>query len=103
MKNARMMTGFLATVVLMAMHVFIQEKVDVVVLEVGIGGECDSTNFVRQSWLCGVTSLHVEHTDLLGNTAEEIAWHKAGITKVGGKCVAGCVVVCWLLNIPATG
>ena len=81
-----MMIGTFGTVLLMAMHIFIQEKVDVVVLEVGIGGEGDSTNFVRQPWLCGVTSLHLEHTDELGNTVEEIAWHKAGITKVSRQC-----------------
>lgn len=67
---------------LMALYIFLQERCDVVILEVGIGGEFDATNFVRRPVACGITSLHVEHADELGNTVGEIAWHKSGIAKV---------------------
>ncbi|XP_041347183.1 folylpolyglutamate synthase, mitochondrial-like, partial [Gigantopelta aegis] len=67
----------------MAFTVFIKEKVDVLVMEVGIGGQNDCTNVIRSPIVCGVTSLGLEHTDKLGNTIEKIAWHKAGIFKKG--------------------
>lgn len=47
---------------------FLQQKVDVVVLEVGIGGRLDATNCVREPVVCGVTSLGFDHMELLGNT-----------------------------------
>ena len=71
--------GFLTV---MALYVFVTEQVDVTVLEVGIGGQYDSTNVVEKPVVCGVTSLDIDHTNLLGHTLEEIAWHKAGIFKV---------------------
>ena len=68
---------------LMAMHAFICEGVDTAVVECGIGGEHDSTNvFVRPS-VTAVTSLGIDHVGMLGRTIEEIAWHKAGIFKIG--------------------
>ena len=66
----------------MAFHVFLQEKVDVAVIEVGMGGAFDRTNVIRKPVVCGVTSLGVDHVDFLGSTIEEIAWHKGGIFKV---------------------
>ncbi|XP_041374037.1 folylpolyglutamate synthase, mitochondrial-like [Gigantopelta aegis] len=67
----------------MAFTVFIKEKVDVVVMEVGIGGQLDCTNVIRSPVVCGVTSLGLDHVDKLGDTIEKIAWHKAGIFKKG--------------------
>lgn len=66
---------------MMAFRVFVHEKVHVAVMEVGIGGEYDSTNVVDQPSVVGITSLGLDHTRLLGNTIEKIAWHKAGIMK----------------------
>ncbi|ORX91571.1 FolC bifunctional protein [Basidiobolus meristosporus CBS 931.73] len=66
---------------LMAYHIFMQEKVDVAILEVGVGGEYDSTNIVRKPVVCGISALGIDHQAVLGNTIEEIAWHKAGIIK----------------------
>ncbi|KAL8620150.1 hypothetical protein ACOMHN_067000 [Nucella lapillus] len=80
-KHDMMMPGFFVFMLVMALHIFAQEDVDVVLLEVGIGGQYDATNFVSRPLVCGITSMHVEHTDILGNTIEEIAWHKAGIMK----------------------
>ncbi|XP_041374151.1 folylpolyglutamate synthase, mitochondrial-like [Gigantopelta aegis] len=67
----------------MAFTVFIKEKVDVAVMEVGIGGQFDWTNVIRSPVVCGVTSLGLDHLDMLGDTIEKIAWHKAGIFKKG--------------------
>ncbi|KAI5789716.1 Mur ligase [Peziza echinospora] len=73
---------------LMAFHVYIQEGVDVVVLETGIGGEYDSTNVVEKPLVTGIARLAVDHVAVLGETREEIAWHKAGIMKAGAAVYA---------------
>ncbi|KAL8921678.1 MAG: hypothetical protein Q9208_005607 [Pyrenodesmia sp. 3 TL-2023] len=68
---------------LMAFHTYISEGVDTAIIECGIGGEYDSTNIIISPCVTGITSLGIDHTQLLGNTIEEIAWHKAGIMKAG--------------------
>jgi folylpolyglutamate synthase len=70
-------------ITLMSFHVFCEENVDVAVYEVGLGGEFDSTNVISQPIAAGITSLGIDHVQVLGNTIEEIAWHKAGIMKAG--------------------
>ncbi len=62
--------------------VFAQEAVDLVVLETGIGGRLDCTNVVSPK-VCGLTSIHLEHTQILGDTLASIAAEKAGIMKAG--------------------
>jgi len=71
---------------LLAFNIFWKEKVDVAVIEVGIGGEYDCTNIIEKPIVTGITSLGLDHTSLLGNTISEIAWHKAGIMKPGVTC-----------------
>lgn len=66
---------------ILSFHVFLEANVDIAILEVGIGGELDSTNIVRNPICVGLTSLGLEHTLLLGNTLEEIAYQKSGIFK----------------------
>ncbi|KAL2201820.1 FolC bifunctional protein [Sarocladium strictum] len=66
---------------LMSWHLFLQEGVDVVVYETGIGGEFDATNLVEQPVATGITTLGIDHVFALGDTIEKIAWHKAGIMK----------------------
>jgi folylpolyglutamate synthase len=66
---------------IMAFYIFVKENVDVAIVEVGIGGEYDSTNIIRNTEIVGITSLQLEHTQLLGETLDEIAWQKAGIIK----------------------
>ena len=51
-------------------------------IEVGLGGRLDSTNIVEPV-ATGITSLGLDHTDILGNTIGEIAWEKSGIIKDG--------------------
>ncbi|KAJ3291861.1 Folylpolyglutamate synthetase [Borealophlyctis nickersoniae] len=68
---------------LMAFHAFLAEKVDVVILEVGVGGTYDSTNVIEKPVVCGITSLGLDHVAVLGKTLSSIAWHKGGIMKPG--------------------
>lgn len=66
-----------------AFYIFLKYKVDVAIVEVGIGGRFDCTNILPCPVVCGVTTLSLEHTNLLGNSLHEIAWHKFGIFKKG--------------------
>ncbi|XP_045702287.1 folylpolyglutamate synthase, mitochondrial isoform X2 [Phyllostomus hastatus] len=77
------MPSYFRFLTLMAFHVFLQEKVDLAVVEVGIGGAYDSTNIIRKPVVCGVSALGIDHTSLLGDTMEKIAWQKGGIFKHG--------------------
>ena len=71
---------------LMAFHTYMKEGVDTAIIECGIGGEYDSTNVLVAPRVTGITSLGIDHTNMLGNTIEEIAWHKGGIMKMGAPC-----------------
>ncbi|XP_046547713.1 LOW QUALITY PROTEIN: folylpolyglutamate synthase, mitochondrial-like [Haliotis rubra] len=80
--DARQMPAYFSFLTVMACHMFLKENVDVAIFEVGIGGEYDSTNFLQSPVVCGVTSLGLDHTSVLGDTIDKIAWQKAGIFKV---------------------
>uniref|UniRef100_A0A8C9S149 Folylpolyglutamate synthase n=1 Tax=Scleropages formosus TaxID=113540 RepID=A0A8C9S149_SCLFO len=77
------MPAYFRFLTILAFHVFLQEKVDLAVIEVGIGGAYDCTNIIRKPWVCGVSSLGIDHTSILGDTMEKIAWQKGGIFKPG--------------------
>ncbi|KAJ4970009.1 hypothetical protein NE237_003108 [Protea cynaroides] len=66
---------------LLAFKIFICEKVDVAIIEVGLGGKWDSTNVIEEPLVCGISSLGMDHTEVLGKTLANIASHKAGIFK----------------------
>uniref|UniRef100_A0A2P2M2K6 Folylpolyglutamate synthase n=1 Tax=Rhizophora mucronata TaxID=61149 RepID=A0A2P2M2K6_RHIMU len=66
---------------ILAFKIFVCEQVDVSIIEVGLGGKKDSTNVIKEPVVCGITSLGMDHTEILGNTLGEIASHKAGIFK----------------------
>lgn len=70
---------------LLAFHVFVREGVRSAVVECGIGGEYDSTNVLPPEAITAsaVTQLGIDHVNMLGDTVEKIAWHKAGIFKKG--------------------
>lgn len=70
---------------------FASEQVDVVIMEVGMGGLLDSTN-VCQPILTGITTIGLDHVALLGDTLEAIAEQKAGIIKQGIPLVTGRIV-----------
>lgn len=61
---------------------------DAVVLEAGLGGRLDATNVIDESLLTIIMSISLDHTELLGDTVEEIAKEKCGVIKKGGRVVA---------------
>jgi dihydrofolate synthase/folylpolyglutamate synthase len=69
-------------VTVLALAYFAASGVDLVVLEVGLGGRLDATNIVTPL-ISIITNISLEHTDVLGSTIEEIAFEKAGIIKQG--------------------
>lgn len=75
---------------LSALHYFEREKVDGIVLEVGLGGRFDSTNICRPD-VSVITGISLEHTELLGDTLAAIAGEKAGIIRPGVSVVSGVV------------
>ena len=72
----------------MAFRYFAEEKVDVAVVEVGLGGRLDCTNIIRPD-LCIITNISLDHVQFLGDTLEKIAGEKAGIIKSGIPVVIG--------------
>ncbi len=72
----------------MAFSYFAAEKVDVAVVEVGLGGRLDSTNIITPL-LSVITNISKDHTAILGDTEEAIAGEKAGIIKPGVPVVVG--------------
>ena len=72
----------------MAFKYFADEKVDVAVIEVGLGGRLDCTNIITPV-LSIITNISFDHVNLLGNTLEKIASEKAGIIKHGVPVVIG--------------
>jgi dihydrofolate synthase / folylpolyglutamate synthase len=66
----------------LAFHYFAEEKVDIAVIEVGLGGRLDSTNVITPM-VSLITNIGFDHVDLLGDTLGKIAGEKAGIIKKG--------------------
>ncbi len=64
-----------------AFHYFAKQKVDILILEVGLGGRYDATNIVPNPLLSLIMSISIDHTDFLGDSIETIAAEKAGIIK----------------------
>jgi len=60
---------------------FCEENCDIICLEVGIGGREDSTNVIKDSLVSCIMNISFDHTDMLGDTIEQIAYEKAGIIK----------------------
>ena len=65
----------------LAMEYFCRNECDIVVLEVGMGGELDSTNVIDSPECAVITAIDLDHTSFLGSTVEEVASAKAGIIK----------------------
>ena len=80
--------SFFEITVGMAFDYFVQEKVDIAIIETGLGGRLDSTNVIEPE-LSLITNIGFDHMALLGNTLEAIASEKAGIIKNATPVVIG--------------
>src|SRR5690606_2750223 len=80
--------SFFEATVGMAFHYFAQNKVDIAVIEVGLGGRLDSTNIISPE-VSVITNIGLDHVNILGNTLQEIAVEKAGIIKPNTPIVIG--------------
>ena len=70
-----------------AVEYFKRKNCDIVVVEVGMGGDMDATNVIPAPEVAAITNIGLDHTGFLGNTVEEIAQTKAGILKTGSSAV----------------
>ncbi|GAB7220528.1 bifunctional tetrahydrofolate synthase/dihydrofolate synthase [Vibrio comitans] len=80
--------SFFEYATLAALHLFQQQKVDVVLLEVGLGGRLDATNIVDHD-VSIITSLAIDHVDWLGDDINVIGFEKAGIFRSGKPAICG--------------
>lgn len=80
--------SFFEVTTAMAFEYFSRSKVDVAVIETGLGGRLDSTNIIRPV-LSVITNIGLDHTAILGDTLTKIAFEKAGIIKKGIPAVIG--------------
>ena len=75
------------TVTVAAVKYFLDKSCDIVILECGLGGKSDATNMFSSPILSVITSIGLDHTEILGDTLEKIAEQKAGIIKENGTAV----------------
>ncbi len=80
-------TSFFETLTAMAFLYFVEKRVDYAVLEVGLGGRLDTTNVV-EPLVSVIATIGLDHTEILGDTLEEIAKEKAGIIREKGITVS---------------
>ena len=80
--------SFFELTVAMSFEYFAEQKVDIAIIETGLGGRLDSTNIINPI-LSIITNIGLDHTDILGNTKQEIAFEKAGIIKKNIPIVIG--------------
>ena len=73
---------------LAALYLFRQERVDIALLEVGLGGRLDAVNVVDPD-VALLAGIDLDHTDWLGESREQIGWEKAGIMRAGKAAVCG--------------
>ena len=71
----------------MAFLWFREQGCEICVLETGLGGRCDATNVIESPEVTVITSISLDHTKILGDTVEQIAFEKSGILKSGVPCV----------------
>jgi dihydrofolate synthase / folylpolyglutamate synthase len=80
--------SFFEITVAMAFDWFVQQAVDIAIVEVGLGGRLDSTNIISPI-LSVITNIGWDHMNILGDSLEKIAFEKAGIIKAGTPVVIG--------------
>lgn len=84
----RLGATFFEATTAMAFQFFVEDGVDLAVVETGLGGRLDATN-VLTPLVSGVTNIQIDHVEYLGATREEIAFEKAGIFKSGVPAIVG--------------
>ena len=87
-KFEEMQLSFFEMATGMAFDYFAKEKVDIAIIEVGLGGRLDSTNVIKPE-LSVITNISLDHVNMLGDTLAEIAVEKAGIIKPNTPVVIG--------------
>jgi len=80
--------SFFEMTVAMAFNYFSKQKVDIAIIEVGLGGRLDSTNIINPE-ISVITNISLDHTNLLGNNISDIAKEKAGIIKANTPIIIG--------------
>lgn len=80
--------SFFEIAIAMAFEYFAQQKVDIAIIETGLGGRLDSTNIILPA-LSVITNIGLDHTQFLGDTLDKIAFEKAGIIKPNTAVVIG--------------
>jgi len=80
--------SFFEMTVGLAFDYFVKQKTDIVIVETGLGGRLDSTNVIKPL-VSTITNIDYDHTALLGNTLQKIAYEKAGIIKRNTPVVIG--------------
>jgi len=83
---ATIQPSFFEITVAMAFSYFAEQKVDIAVIEVGLGGRLDSTNIITPE-VSIITNIGLDHTQFLGDTIPQIAGEKAGIIKKDVPCI----------------
>jgi dihydrofolate synthase/folylpolyglutamate synthase len=68
---------------------FVEQQVDIAIIESGIGGRLDATNIIKNTMICIITSISKDHQEILGNTLQNIAFEKAGIIKKNAYVICG--------------
>ncbi|WP_159472543.1 bifunctional folylpolyglutamate synthase/dihydrofolate synthase [Chryseobacterium sp. 18068] len=80
--------SFFEFTTIMAFEYFAQQKVDIAIIEVGLGGRLDSTNIIKPL-VAAITNVQLDHQNILGDTIEEITFEKAGIIKSNTPIIFG--------------
>ena len=88
LKKETVKLKFFELLTLLALLYFKDKKVDFAVIECGIGARKDSTNIIKPC-LSIITSVSLEHTQILGNTLKQIAYEKTGVIKQKIPCITG--------------
>lgn len=87
-ENIKDQTFFEITTAL-AFQFFKEQKVDFAIIEVGLGGRLDATNTIKKPLCSIITNIALDHTEILGNSYEKIAYEKSGIIKKNTPVITG--------------
>ena len=79
--------SFFEIITVIAFMYFHERKIDIGILEVGLGGRLDATNVIKDSLISIITNISYEHVEILGPKIEQIAFEKAGIIKTGSPII----------------